>query len=70
MESLRLTASLFFFVPAFALRGAFAALDGYERAPWARIGAGAFLGLFLGLAFGGYRAGWFASFFGLPDKEN
>lgn len=68
-KALRLIASLVFFVPAFALLGAFAALDGAERTPWFGIGAGAFVSLFFGLAFGGFRAEWFASLFRPPDKE-
>jgi hypothetical protein len=62
-KALRLIASLVFFVPAFALLGAFAAMDESERTPWLGIGAGGFVGLFVGIALGGYRAKWFASLF-------
>jgi hypothetical protein len=61
---LRLSACLVFFVPAFALLGAFAALDNGERTTWIGMGAGAFVGLFFGLAFGGFRLRWFASLVG------
>ena len=58
-----------FFIPAFAPLGAFAVLDEGERTPWVGIRADAFVSLFFGLAFGGFRAEWLASFFGPPDKE-
>jgi hypothetical protein len=42
---------------------------GGRRAWRAGFVRGAFVSLFFGLAFGGHRTGWFASFFGPPDKE-
>jgi hypothetical protein len=67
-KSLRLIASLVFFVAAFALLGAFAALREGDRTTWAGMGAGAFVGLFFGLAFGGFRAEWFAAVFGRSGR--
>jgi hypothetical protein len=63
---LRLILCLVFFVPAFALLGAFAALDGGERTTLAGLVAGAVVGVFFGLGFGEFRAEWFASLFGPP----
>ena len=40
-------------LPGFALLGAFAAYDNGERTPWLGITAGAVVGLFFALVFGG-----------------
>jgi hypothetical protein len=68
-KTLRPILDLVFFVPAFALLGALATLDASERAPWAALVAGAVVGLAFGLGFGGFRAKWFASFFGPPGRN-
>jgi RsiW-degrading membrane proteinase PrsW (M82 family) len=57
-KMLRLILCLIFFVPAFALLGAFATLDGGERTPWGGLVACAVVGLFFGLGFGGVRVTW------------
>jgi RsiW-degrading membrane proteinase PrsW (M82 family) len=70
-KTVRLILCLIFFVPAFALLGAFASLDAGERGAWAGLIAGAIVGLFFGLGFGGFRARWFAALFGPagPNKD-
>jgi hypothetical protein len=68
-KGLRLILCLAFFVPAFALLGAFATLDSGERTAWAGLVAGGVVGLFFGLGIGGFRAEWFASLFGPPDRN-
>jgi len=55
-NTVRLILCLVFFVPAFALLGAFATLDSGERAPWAGLLGGALAGLLFGLGFGGLPA--------------
>jgi hypothetical protein len=60
---------LVFFIPAFALLGALATLDSGQRTAWAGMVAGAVMGLFFGLGFGGFRAEWFASPFGPPGRN-
>jgi hypothetical protein len=56
-KALRLIACLVFFVPAFALLGAFAALDAGERTAWAGLVAGALVGLFSASASAGSAHG-------------
>jgi hypothetical protein len=68
-KTVRLILCLVFFVPAFALLGALATLDSGERTAWTGLVAGAVVGLFFGLAFGGFRPRWFASLFG-PAGRN
>jgi hypothetical protein len=69
-KALRLILSLAFFIPAFALLGAFAALDAGERAPCLGLAGGGVVGLFFGLGFGGFRPRWFAIVFGQPDQDD
>jgi hypothetical protein len=52
-KGLWLSMMLVLFVPGFALLGAFAAHDNGERTPWLGIAAGAVVGLFFALVFGG-----------------
>jgi hypothetical protein len=50
---LRLLLFLLFFVPGFALLGAFTAVDNGERTVYVGATAGALIGAFFGLAFAG-----------------
>jgi hypothetical protein len=68
-RTFRLTLCLVFFVPAFALLGAFATLDSGERTARAGLIVGAIVGLFFGLAFGGFRPKWFAYLCGGRTKH-
>ena len=52
-KALWLALMLVLLVPGFALLGAFAAYDNRERTPWLCIAAGAVVGLFFALVFGG-----------------
>jgi RsiW-degrading membrane proteinase PrsW (M82 family) len=66
---LRVILCLAFFVPVFALLGAFATLDSGERAPWAGLLGGAVTGLLLGGGFAGFLPMYFASLFGPPARD-
>jgi hypothetical protein len=54
-QALRLILCLIHFVATFALLGAFATLDSGEHTAWAGLVAGAVVGLFFGLGFGGFH---------------
>jgi hypothetical protein len=65
-----LTLMLVLFVPGFALLGAFAAADNIERTPWLGIAAGAVVGLFFALVFGGaLPRKWANAIFGPEEAD-
>ena len=64
----RLILSLAFFVPAFALFGAFAAYDNHERSPWLGVSIGAVIGVILGLVFGGVQGRWLDAILGQEER--
>lgn len=66
MKTFGLISSLAFFVPAFALLGAFATLDG-GASPWWGLTIGSVIGIFFALGFGGVRGRWLDYFCG-PEK--
>jgi hypothetical protein len=69
-KTLWLTFLLLLFVPGFALLGAFAACDNGKRTPWPGIAAGAVVGLFFALVFGGaVPRKWADAIFGPSDDD-
>jgi len=68
MKILRLVVSLMFFVPAMALLGAFASLDG-QTALWPGLLVGGLVGVFFGLVFGGARGRWLDYVYGPEEPE-
>jgi hypothetical protein len=68
-KTLRLMLSLAFFVPAFAMLGAFAGLDASEPAPWLSPAAGGSVGLVFGLILGGFRSRSIDLMFGPPHED-
>ena len=69
MTIVRLILSLSFFVPAFALFGAFAAYDNHERSPWLGVSIGVVIGVFFGLVFGGVQGHWLDAILGPEESE-
>ena len=70
MKVIRLILSLAFFVPAFALFGAFAAYDNHERTPWLGVSIGAVIGVLFGLVFGGARGRWLDVILGPEERDD
>jgi hypothetical protein len=67
-KALWLALMLALFVPGFAFLGACAAYDNGERTPWLGMSAGAAVGLFFGLVFGGgVPRQWMEAVFG-PEE--
>ena len=68
MKWLRLAVSLAFFVPAFALLGGFASLDGGVH-PAVPMTLGGLVGVFFGLVFSGVRFKWLDALLG-PERPD